>query len=38
MAIEVTPATLAESEKYYADALAYWASVYKDKPKAGAAK
>ncbi len=38
MAIEVTPATLADSEKYYADALAYWANVYKDKPKAAAAK
>lgn len=38
MAIEVTPATLAESEKYYANALAYWANVYKDKPKAGVAK
>jgi len=33
MAIEVTPTTFAEAEKQYAEALAYWANVYKDKPK-----
>lgn len=33
MAIEVTPTTFAEAEKQYAEAIAYWANVYKDKPK-----
>ena len=33
MAIEVTTTTLAEAEKFYAEAITFWASVYKDKPK-----
>ena len=38
MAIEVTPTTFVEAEKQFAEALALWAQVYKDKPKAAAAK
>jgi tripartite-type tricarboxylate transporter receptor subunit TctC len=33
MAIEVTTTNFAEAEKFYAEAITFWASVYKDKPK-----
>ena len=33
MAIEVTITNFAEAEKFYAEAITFWASVYKDKPK-----
>ena len=38
MAIEVTTTNFAEAEKFYAEAITFWASVYKDKPKPAAAK
>ena len=38
MAIEVTTTSFAEAEKFYAEAITFWASVYKDKPKPAAAK
>jgi tripartite-type tricarboxylate transporter receptor subunit TctC len=33
MAIEVTTTNFVEAEKFYAEAIIFWASVYKDKPK-----
>jgi tripartite-type tricarboxylate transporter receptor subunit TctC len=38
MAIEVTTTNFAEAEKFYAEAITFWASVYKDKPKPSEAK